>query len=482
MSIDSTTTTDLASVDLTDLGWWNDGPPYELFARMRKEAPVRWNASADGVGFWSLTRGADITQVSQDAKTFSSARGGIFLSPNALAPLEFARNFSIFKDPPEHSLYRGIVAKAFLPRAMGLIDEVIRTAANRALDKVLANGTTGECDLVRDIAVPVPVIVIGEMLGSPPENMDRLLGWTEEIERGITYGEDVSATFQEMAGYFIGLVNNQLIHGVESLARSISEAEIDGRRLTEEEIAVYFGMLLYAGNEPTRGAIAAGLQALVEHPEQMELVRNHPPLLKPSKSGLPPSALAEILRWTAPIGYFARTATQDVTVGGTAIKAGDRLVMWYPSANRDPDVVHDPDTFDVARDLNDLRHFSYGGGGPHECQGAFLSNKMLSITLQETIKRLGDIELAGEVGRVRSAFANTLTSLPVTFRPATEPRPAEHERQVRAGRPDRAPTPSQAPGPGPTATAPAPRHSASASSKAETGRRPGLLKRLFGGS
>ena len=474
---------DLASVDLTNLDVWADGPPYELFARMRTEAPVRWNPSAEGNGFWSLTRAADIAAVSEDSQTFSSARGGIFLSPDALAPLEFARNFPIYKDPPEHGTYRDIVAQAFSPRAMKLLDQDVRQCTTEAITTVLAGGSTGQCDLVTDIAAPIPVNVIGRMMGAPDEHADTLQTWTQHIEEGMTYGRDVTPTFQEMADYCMGLVNKSRTPGVENLCKSIRQAEIEGRTLTDEEIAVYLGMLLYAGNEPTRSAIAAGLLALIEHPDQMELLRQQPGLLKPLRSGEPPGALAEILRWTSPIGYFARTATTDTTIGGVAIKQGDRVVMWYHSANRDPDATANPDTFDVTRNVTEFRQFSFGGGGAHHCQGDFLASKMVCIALQETIKRLGDLEIAGELTQVRSAFAHSLTSLPVSFRPATEPRPTPAAPQSHGAAPLAGTTAAHAPTPTPAAAPPAePEPAAAQPATHHTSAKPGLFKRLFGKS
>jgi cytochrome P450 len=440
MTIDAASV-DLASVDLTDLDLWSDGPPYALFARMRSEAPVRWNRSADGVGFWSLTRASDIQQVNQDPETFSSARGGIFLHPDALAPLGFARNFPIYKDPPEHDLYRSVVAQAFSARAMQLIDQDVRAIVTRALDKIQARGDTGECDLVRDLAVPVPVTVIGRMMGSVDEDIDKLLTWTQAIQDGMTYARDATETFMQMAEYYLGLVNSSRIPGAENLVRSIRLAEIDGRKLNDEEIALYLGMLLYAGNQPTRDAISAGLEVLIQHPDQMELLRQQPSLLKPLRSGAAPSPLVEILRWTSPASYFARTATKNTTIGGVPIKAGERVVMWYASANRDPEVIPDPNTFDITRDAGSLTHFSFGGGGPHHCQGDFLAHKTIYLTLHEAIRRLGDLEVVGPVTRRSSTFANSLTSLPVRFNPATGHRPVATQLRPDASLLPRTPAP-----------------------------------------
>jgi cholest-4-en-3-one 26-monooxygenase len=425
MSIDAATV-DLSSVDLTDLDLFADGQPHALFARMRAEAPVRWNPSAHGPGFWSLTRATDITAVSEDPATFSSARGGIFMRPDALAPLEFTRNFMTFKDPPEHTKYRSIGAKAFLPRTLGLIDEAIHVSVTQALNKVEASG---ECDLVRDVAVPIPVGVIMRLFGDPEEDTRQLLAWTDEFASAVTQSFDIMPTFKQMYEFFLNFVNNQLLKGMDSLAHAVANAEVDGQRLTEEEIAVYFGMLLYGGNGPTRNAISSGMLALLEHPDQRELLRQEPSRLRCTQSGIAPPAVEEILRWSTPVGYFARTATRNTSIRGVNIKADDRLVMWYTSASRDSEVFPNADQFDITRPKRDLAHYAFGGGGPHFCQAAPLARKMLSVSLKEIIRRLPDIKLAGRPMWVRSNWVNSLASLPVTFTPTgSEQRLADFER------------------------------------------------------
>jgi cytochrome P450 len=404
---------DLAEVDLTDMDrWWADGPPHALFARMRTEAPVRWNPSADGHGFWSLTRGAEIAEVSTHPELFSCARGGIFLRPDALGPLEFMRNLAIAKDPPEHTRFREIVAKAFRARTLVLIDEHIQRSVARALDRVTERG---RCDLVQDVAEPIPLHVIGRMIGAPDEDMSQLLTWVTEIENGIALSQDVSATFAKMATHLTGIVENQLIRGVESFASALAQAEVNEQRLTEDEIALYFGLLLYAGVGPTRNAISAGILALLEHPEQLQQLRDKPTLLRCTRSGLPTAALAEIFRWTSSVNYLARTATSDTTLGGTNIRTDDRVVMWYASASRDPETLPRADAFDINRPVREITHFAFGGGGPHFCPAGFLATKMLSVALPEIIRRLPDLTIEGEVTRARTAFANQLVSFPVTF-------------------------------------------------------------------
>lgn len=415
MSTD-TATVDLASVDLTDPELFADGPPHELFGRMRVEAPVRRNPSARGAEFWSLTRGEDITSVSKDPETFSSSSGGIFLRPETVPRLDFLRHFVIFKDPPEHTIYRAIVAKAFMPRTLILIDDIVKDIVNATLDKVVDRG---ECDLVRDVAAPISINVITRLMGAPDEDMTQLLGWTEKLEQGITNSTDVKDTLEQMSAHFLELVDNQVVRGVDSLAKGIADAEVDGKRLSEEEIAAYYSVLLFVGSNPTRSAISSGMLALMEHPDQFELLRREPTRLRNTRSGLAPVALAEILRWSTPLNCLARTATKDATIQGVDIKAGERLILWYASASRDPELVAEADTFDVARTTRDVAHFAYGAEGPHFCQGANLGIRILSVSLTEIIRRLPNIERAGDVSRVRSPFINSLASLPVTFTPTS---------------------------------------------------------------
>lgn len=407
---------DLDSVDLSDNNLFADGPPHELFARMRAEAPVHHNRTKDGPDFWSLTRAAEIAEASLDPTTFSTARGGIFLQPDTLLPLELGQSWVIFKDPPEHTKHRAIVAKAFLARTLVILDDVIAEVVRSALDKVAA---TGKCDVVRDIAVPIPLTVMSRMLGSPDEDIPRLLEWNDAIQDGITNNVNGKQTMEQMADHFRKVVDNELIRGMDSLASAVSNAEVDGEHLTDDEIAVYFAVLLFTGTEHTRNAISNGLLTLMEHPDQLKLLRAEPTKLRCKKSGHAPPALDEILRWTSPVNYLARTATKDTTIGDVAIKADDRVVLWYASASRDADVFSGADTFDLNRAPHEPPHFAFGGGGPHHCQGASLANRMLSVALTETIKRLDDLELDGSPSRVPSTFVNAPTSIPVRFSPTS---------------------------------------------------------------
>jgi cytochrome P450 len=404
---------DLSSVDLTDLALFADGPPHELFARLRSECPVHWNNTKDGPGFWSLTRGGDITAVSLDPATFSSARGGIFFRPDTLIPLEVGRrDFMLWKDPPEHAKYRNVITKFCLPRTLILVDEVVDGIVTNTLNEV---GKRGECDVVADIAIPVVATVIARLLGAPDQDIDQLNAWTRNIEQGITHDLDKSANVEEMGRYCAKLVGSQVVRGVDSLANTLAQPDSDGNRLSESEIAGFFAMLLFVGNNHPRNAISSAVLALLENPDQLELLRAEIPRMRTTRSGLAPVALEELLRWSTPVNYLARTATTDTTVAGTDIKAGDRVVMWYASASRDPDLFPGADRLDVTRTKCDPPHYAFGGGGEYFCQGAALTYRIMSVTLREILRRLPELELAGPVTYEPSAFVTAPSSLPIRF-------------------------------------------------------------------
>lgn len=408
---------DLAALDLTDLDLFAEGPPHELFARMRTESPVHWNNTADGPGFWSLTLGQDIVHVSQDPATFSPARGGIFFRPDTLVPLEVGqRDFMLWKDPPEHSRYRAVITTFCLPRTLILVDQVIEGIVAETVDAVAGRGG---CDIATDIAMLVPLKVVARLFGAPDEDLDQLNRWTKDIEQGITHDMNMTRSVEEMGIYCAKLVGNQVIHGVDSLANTLAQPDEEGeRRLSESEIAAYFGMLLFVGNNHPRNAISHAVHTLLQHPDQLALLRDDPVKLRPTRSGLAPVALEELMRWSTPVNYLARTATVDTQVGETPVKAGDRLVMWYASASRDPEVFPGADRFDVTRARCNPPHYAFGGGGEYFCQGAALTYRMLSVTLREVLRRMPGIELAGPVTYEPSAFVNAITSLPVRFQPA----------------------------------------------------------------
>lgn len=399
---------DLSSVDLTDPSWFHDGPPHTLFARMRAEAPIRWNQFADGSGMWSLTRRADIAAVSKDFATFSTAEKGIFLKPDQVMPLEVLRNLLLFKDPPDHTKYRLILQTAFTPNTVTKLEAGIRARVTRVIDRVIEGGV---CDFVSDIAVPIPLGVLCDLLGFPEEDIPRLLAWTDKLEEAIHSPETAAATdtFLAMAGFLNEQIALQTERGdQDSLVMRLRQADIDGDSLTDAEILLFFAVLVFAGNDTTRNTTATGMLALLEHPDQLEHLREDPSRV--------PAAVEELLRWTTVVNYFVRTATVDTVVAGQPIAAGDRLLLWYTSASRDGDAVADSDRLDIGREAPG--HQAFGGGGRHFCLGAGLARLELRIIFEEVVGRMPDIELAGEPKRLHSSWATGLTSLPVRFTPA----------------------------------------------------------------
>jgi cholest-4-en-3-one 26-monooxygenase len=400
---------DLGEVDIMDPEWFAEGPPHELFARMRREAPIRWNELSDGSGFWSLTRHADITAVSRDHENWSSWRKGIFLEPDQVLPLDVNRNLLLYKDPPEHTKYRTILQTAFTPRTVAKLEGDIRAVVTRTIDAVIENG---ECDFTQDIAVPIPLKVLAEIMGLPEEDVPQLFEWTEAIEESSRSPEPAAATetFMEMAGYLNEQVQRQAAEGIEeSLVMRLRAAEVDGESLDDSEILVFFGLLVFAGNDTTRNTAASGMRALLEHPEQLQELIADPSLI--------PGAVEEILRWTSVVNWFVRTAKTDIAVGDQPVAEDEKVVMWYTSASRDEEVFDHPERFDIHREKPD--HKAFGGGGRHFCLGAGLARLELRIIFEEVLRRLPDIEPAGPPEVLASNWAHMVHHLPVKFTPGT---------------------------------------------------------------
>lgn len=398
---------DLAAVDLLDPKWFADGPPHDLFARMRAQAPVRWNPLPDGGGCWSLTRHVDVTAVSKDPETFSSWKAGIFLNPDQVIPLDLTRNLLLYKDPPEHTRYRMILQRRFTPKVVGELADPIREAITRTIDEVVEHGS---CDFVKDVAVPVPLRILALLMGLPEDDIPLLLEFSDEIEAAQRSPEPAAATesFVKLAGYLNEQIAAQFARGDEdSVVMLLRKGEVEGEQLDDNEILVFFGLLVFAGNDTTRNTSSSGLLALLEHPEQLQALREDPSLI--------PLAVEEILRWTSVVNYFVRTATRDTEIDGQPIAEGEKVVMWYSSASRDEAVVDDPHRFDIRRGA--ANHKAFGGGGRHFCMGSSLARLSLTTLFEEVVRRMQDIELAGPVERVPSSWSNSLTSLPITFTP-----------------------------------------------------------------
>ncbi len=385
------------------------GVPHETFRRLRAEAPVFRHAdSFNGGHFWAVTRHADVWRVSLDQKTFSSERGSALIPPFSEEELIPQREIMLNMDPPRHTKYRRLVNSGFSPKILNLAEQHIRSLARSIVDGVARRG---RCDFVTEVAAELPLQVIVQMLGVPLEDRHKFFEWSNTMV-GVndpeysTCRELGQAAMMQLFAYANELAVERQRCPREDFTSLLLQAEVDGERLTESQYDAFVMLLAVAGNETTRNLIAGGMLALIQHPEQRARLIADP--------GLMPTAIEEMLRYVSPIMCFRRTAQRDLELGGEAIREGDRVVIWYASANRDAEVFEDPDRFDVGRRPND--HLGFGIG-PHFCLGAHLARLEIRIMFEELLRRLPDIELDGPVARLRSDFVNGIKRMPVRFTP-----------------------------------------------------------------
>ncbi|HKP58692.1 MAG TPA: cytochrome P450 [Polyangiales bacterium] len=395
-------------MDVYDLDTYQRAIPHEVFGRLRKESPVYFNAEPKGPGFWAITKYADVVMISKDPKTFSSARGGTNLTDLPPEELSVVQMMMVNMDPPKHNRFRNLVSKGFTPRMIAQLEPLIRAAAKRTVDAVAKQG---ECDFVRSIAGELPLVIIADLLGIPQSDRDKVFDWSNRLigfddPEFQTSFEDGKIAAAELWMYANGLAAQRRAKPELDLTSVLVHAEIDGEKLSEPEFDGFFLMLAVAGNETTRNAISGGTLALMQHPEQRQRLIDDPSLI--------PSAIEEILRWVTPVIHFRRTLTRDFELRGQKMREGDKVAIFYPSANHDEEVFTDPHEFDVGRTPNE--HLSFGVG-QHFCLGASLARLELRIIFEELLKRLPDLELAGEARRLRSNFINGIKTMPVRFTP-----------------------------------------------------------------
>ena len=400
-------------IDLTDIALFSDGIPHDVFARLRRDAPVVWHPERRGSGFWCVTRHADVVDVNRDCPTLSTAPMGtmIFDRPELADPT--MPRMMIEMDPPQHTRYRLLVNRGFTPRMISKLEEYMRAVATRTLDRVVDRG---EADFVEDIAAELPIQVIAHLMGVPESDRPKLFELSNKIigfdepEYGGTGNRPADGAMAEMYGIAnrLGKEKRALLDRGEQpgdIVSALLEAEVDGDRLSELEYDMFFLLLTVAGNETTRTAISQGMLAFIAHPEQWERVRDDRSLLG--------TAVEEILRYSTPILNFRRTATRPLEIGGQSVAEGDKVVMWYASANFDDEVFDEPLGFDVGRTPNE--HVTFGGGGPHYCLGANLAKLELKVMFDELLDRLPLPELAGPVERLHSNFNHGLKRVPVRW-------------------------------------------------------------------
>ncbi len=390
--------------NLLDAAAFAGGPPYELFRRMRAEAPVCWHESRAG-GFWAITKHADVMAISRDSELFSSARRGYMPGFDGdPIGVEQARLMLLGMDPPAHTRLRGIVNKGFTPRRVSQLEPHIRALCRQIIDAVLPRG---ECDFVIDIAGELPSYLIAELVGIPLDDGRKLYELTERMhESGKP--ESTLAAAQEMFAYSAGIRRTKRERPGNDLASVLLAAEVDGEKLSDLEFDLFFMLLINAGGDTTRNLVASGTQALMDHPDQLAALRADRALL--------PGAIEEMLRFCTPVVQFQRTATRDTELRGTKIREGDAVVIFYPSANRDEEVFAEPERFDVRRSPNP--HVAFGGGGAHFCLGASLARLEVRCLFDEILDRVHELAPAGPVERLHSWFINGPRRMPVRFRAA----------------------------------------------------------------
>ncbi|TDD65524.1 cytochrome P450 [Actinomadura rubrisoli] len=389
-----------------------------MFDVLRRTEPVHWNPEADGGrGFWSVTRHADILAVDRDQATFTSEK---FVNLEEVDERQAAIRRSMLEtDGPRHLALRRVLSREFTPRAVAGYATFLRGLTARTLDAALAKGTF---DFVKEIAADFPINVLARMLDVPDDDTERLIDWGNRIIANtdpdyadvLLHSEESEQyrdlPFRSPASLEVFEYGRELAakrrggEGTDLVSRLVNQTPVDGEPLSERDFDNYFLLLVVAGNETTRHAITHSMRALIDHPEQADRLR--------ADLDLMPTAVEEFLRWASPVYHFRRTATCDAEVNGTAVREGDKVVLWFASGNRDEDVFADPYRFDVGRTPND--HITFGKGSPHFCLGAALARLEMRIMFEELLPRLSGISLAGDVRRVRSNFVNGVKEMPVT--------------------------------------------------------------------
>jgi cholest-4-en-3-one 26-monooxygenase len=394
---------------------WEEGPPLELFKRMRSECPVHWTSQVTELpqakGFWSVTTADDVHAVSRDWQTYSSERGGVVVIDEVF-PIDLARAMFIGMDPPKHDRIKALFQAGFTPKRIADHEEEIRRIVVGVLDRLEGRE---ECDLVTEVAQPAVSRVIGSFMGIPEEDD---AAWAELMNMALAandpdYSPDidsVEATIQkaieQVFAHCSAMIAERRENPTDDLTSVLVHAEVEGQRLEEHEIVMGFFLLVAAGNDSTKATYSSAMRALMENPDQRQLLLEDPSLI--------PGAVEEALRMFPAFAHFRRTATKDTELNGREIKEGDKVVMWYASSNRDESRYEDPDRFDV---LRNPEHQAFGAGGRHFCLGTALARLELKILLEETLARFPNTEIAGAPVYIESGFLNQLKSLPVRLKP-----------------------------------------------------------------
>ena len=402
-------TEDLTEVLVTEREHWPDGPPHELFKRLRNECPVHYTSRISEFpgedGFWSVTTADDVHAVSRDWRTYSSERGGV-TAASGVFPIELARSMFIGMDPPKHDRIKALFQAGFTPKRIAAHEEPIRDIVVGVLDRLEGRES---CDLVTEVAQPIVSRVIGSFMGIEPEDDAQ---WARLMNAALGAGDPdlapeglegvIEKDLPEIYERCNKMIEARRETPTDDLTSVLVHAEVDGQKLTEDEIVMGFFLLVAAGNDSTKATYCSGMRALMENPDERQILLEDPSLI--------PSAVEESLRMFPAFAHFRRTATRDAEIAGCPIHKGEKIVMWYVSSNRDETRYEDPDRFDLRRKAE---HQAFGAGGRHFCLGTALARLELTVMLEETLARYPQISIAGPPAFVESMFLNQLKVLPV---------------------------------------------------------------------
>jgi cytochrome P450 len=406
-------TDNLDDVQVIERELWPEGPPHALFKRMRSECPVHWSAGVSefpaSAGFWSVTTADDVHEVSRDWQAYSSELGGV-TAVSEVFPIELSRAMFIGMDPPKHDRLKALFQAGFTPKRIADHEDSIREIVVRVLDRLEGREA---CDLVTEVAQPAVARVIGSFMGIPEEDdeawatlMNATLGAGDPDLSPGGVEEALEKLLPEIFSRCNELVATRRENPTDDLTSVLVHAEVEGEKLEEHEIVMGFFLLVAAGNDSTKSTYASGMRALMENPDQRQLLLDDPSLI--------PGAVEESLRMFPAFAHFRRTATRDVELHGQQIKEGEKVVMWYASSNRDETRYEDPDRFDV---LRNPEHQAFGAGGRHFCLGTALARLELKILFEETLARYPHMSIEGRPKYTESAFLNQLKTLPVRLTP-----------------------------------------------------------------
>ena len=407
------TTAAPAGFDLTDPDVNLAGVPHGEFAALRRTAPVTWieqppqaRAGFVGTGYWAVTRHEDVAAVSKNSEVFSSRENGVIIrlpETTQRESVELTRVVIINQDAPEHTMTRRIISRGFTPRAVAALEDVMRERAYRIVTHAVAEGSG---NFVEQVAAQLPLETIADMLGVPPEDRQQLFTWTNQMTASDDpdFAGDPQAASTEVLMYAMQLAAQRIEEPRDDIVTKLVNADKDGRGLTEDEFGFFVIALSVAGNETTRNAISHGMNAFFDNPGQWALWKRE----------RPETMVDEVIRWATPVTSFQRTALEDVEVGGVQVKAGQRVGLFYASANYDEDVFPEPFTFDITRSPNP--HLAFGGHGAHYCIGANLARMEITTLFNALADLAPDIERTGAAARLRSGWINGIKSLPVRYR------------------------------------------------------------------